>query len=80
MLKIRVKLFGLLAQRIPGYDSIHGLTLETMEGTTYRDLVGLLQLNPREVGFFSVKGIVRKPDDALTDGEEVNLFMPLAGG
>ena len=80
MLTIKVKLFGLLSRRVPGYDSANGIIVKTEAGATYRDLIGLLQLNPGEVGLFSAAGIIRRPDDTMADGDEVSLFMPIGGG
>jgi hypothetical protein len=80
MMRVNVKLFGLSSQHIPGYDYARGIILEMEEGATYRDLMGLLQLPLGGVALYSVAGIIKMPDDAVGNGEEVNIIMPLAGG
>jgi hypothetical protein len=78
--RINVKLFGLLPQYVSGYDCSKGIVVEALEGITYGDLVGLLRLPAADVGLFSVAGIIKKPEDPILDGEEVNIFMILGGG
>jgi hypothetical protein len=78
--RINVKLFGLLPQYVSGYDCSKGIVVEALEGITYGDLVGLLRLPAADVGLFSVAGIIKKPENPIVDGEEVNIFMILGGG
>jgi len=79
-MKVTVKLFGLLPRHVPSYDYAKGIVVETQEGITYRELITVLNLPSGEVGLFSVAGIIKRPDDLVENGEEVNIFMPLAGG
>ena len=78
-MRINVRLFGLLPRHVPGYDYAKGIIVETQEGITYGDLATSM-LPTADVGLFSVAGIIKRPDDLVEHGEEVNIFMPLAGG
>jgi hypothetical protein len=33
----------------------------------------------REAGIFATGGPLKRPDDRVGDGEEVNIFMPIGG-
>lgn len=79
-MRIKVRLFGLLPRYVPDYNYTDGVVVEVQEGTTYRNLATVLRLPAGEVGLFSVAGIIRKPDDIVSDREEVSIFIPLAGG
>ena len=79
-MRINVKLYGLLPRYVTGYDHSKGIVIEVLQGITYGDLTGLLRLTPVDAGLFSAAGIIKKPEDAIVDGEEVNIFMPLGGG
>jgi molybdopterin converting factor small subunit len=79
-MKIRVRLFGLLSKGIEAYSHDAGLDLDLPEGATYRDLDRALRLPAGQARMFSVRGILKKPDEPVADGDEVNILAPLAGG
>lgn len=77
---VKVRLFGLLPRYVAGYDPAKGIDIDIQEGTNYRDLADALQLPPGEASLFTVSGILKHSDDAICDGEEINIFMPISGG
>jgi len=79
-MRINVRLFGLLSRHVPGYDYAEGMAIDAREGSAYRDLIPLLNLPADKVGLFNVGGIMKQPEDLIEDGQEVKIFMPLAGG
>jgi molybdopterin converting factor small subunit len=80
LMNVRVRLLGMLSRDVKSYDPKTGLELEMPEGATCRDIATVLDLPAGRAGMFSIDGILKKPDDPLADGDEVNVFMPLAGG
>jgi molybdopterin converting factor small subunit len=78
-MKIRVKLLGLLPREVSSYDTA-GLEIDMPQGATYGDIITVLSLPPEKAGMFSVGGILKKRDDDVAEGDEVHIFMPLAGG
>lgn len=77
---IRVKLFGLLSARIPGYDRTTGISLDVPEGATCREIARSLGLADQEAGVFSVAGILKGPNESIDSGDELHIFMPIGGG
>jgi molybdopterin converting factor small subunit len=77
---VKVRLFGLLPRFVANYDPTKGIDLDIREGTIYRDLADTLQLPPGEASLFTVSGILKRPYDAVCDGEEIHIFMPVSGG
>lgn len=77
---VKVRLFGLLPRYVAGYDPAKGIDLNIQERMLYRDLADRLQLPPEEASLFTVSGILKRSDDAVSDGEEINIFMPISGG
>jgi molybdopterin converting factor small subunit len=79
-MKIRVRLLGLLPREVSSYDTATGLEIDMPQGATYGDIITALSLPPEKAGMFSVGGILKKRDDYVAEGDEVHIFMPLAGG
>ena len=42
MMKVKVRLFGTLSQKFPGYDSVKGLEVEIPDGARVKDLLAHL--------------------------------------
>lgn len=75
-----MRLFGLLAMHVGSCDNTSILELEVTEGTTCQDVAAKLNL-PAGGGFmFGVGGILKRPAELVHDGDEVQIFTPLAGG
>ena len=79
-MKIKVKLLGLLPREVSSYDTATGLEIDMPQGSNYGDIVTALSLPPEKAGMFSVGGILKKRDEPVANGDEVHIFMPLAGG
>lgn len=73
-------MLGLLSKDVESYNHENGLELDMPEGTTCGDVVAALSLPPDKAGMFSVGGILKRRDEPVAEGDEVNIFMPLAGG
>jgi molybdopterin converting factor small subunit len=80
LMNVRVRLLGLLSRDVKSYDREKGLEVDMPEGATCGDIATALNLPPSRAGMFSIDGILKKPDDPIADGDEVHVFMPLAGG
>jgi molybdopterin converting factor small subunit len=79
-MKISVRLLGLLSKDVESYNHENGLEMDMPQGSTYGDIVAALSLPPDKAGMFSVGGILKKRDEAVAEGDEVHIFMPLSGG
>ena len=73
-------MLGLLSKDVESYVHENGLELDMPEGATYGDIIAVLSLPPDKAGMFSVDGILKKRDEFVVEGDEVHIFMPLAGG
>jgi len=86
-MQVYVKLFAGLVQNVPPDILPQGavrsgtpLPVSLPEGSTLGDLVTHLALPPDKVRITFVNGRARKPDHALSDGDEVGIFPPIGGG
>jgi sulfur-carrier protein len=86
-MQVYVKLFAGLVQNVPPDILPQGtvrsgtpLPVSLSEGSTLGDLVAHLTLPPDQVRITFVNGRARKPDHALSDGDEVGIFPPIGGG
>jgi len=79
-MKIRVKLFGTLPQRYPGYDPSHGLEVEIPDGAKVKDLLARLKIFASDGGLVAVDNLVVQHDDALKEGVSVRIFQSAFGG
>ena len=78
-IEITVKLFGSF-RRLSGPGTPGVWTGRVPEGTTVRDLFGILGTVPREAAAATVNGKPAKWDDVLPDGAAVYLVPPVGGG
>lgn len=74
-----MRLFGLLAIH-SGDDDKSILELEVSQGTAYQDVAAKLNLPAGGAFMFGVGGILKRPAEFVQDGDEVQIFTPLAGG
>lgn len=79
-MKIRVKLFGTLPQRYPGYDSSRGLEVEVPDGAKVKDLLARLEIYASDGGLVVVDNLVVQQDDVLQEGVSVRIFQSALGG
>ena len=79
-MKVRVKLFGTLPQRYPGYDSSQGLEVEIPDGAKVKDLLARLEIYASDGGLVAVDNLVLQQDDVLQEGVAVRIFQSALGG
>ena len=78
---VNVKLFGTLRNRVAdGYDHNKGIDVSLPQGATVQDLLRNIGFSEGEAGFLVVNGVPNKLGNGLAEGDEVCLFLPLAGG
>lgn len=73
-------MLGLLSKDVESYNHENGLEMDMPQGSTYGDIVTALSLPPDKAGMFGVGGILKRRDEPVANGDEVHIFMPLAGG
>jgi sulfur carrier protein ThiS len=79
-MKVKVKLFGTLSQRFPGYRHSEGLEVDLPEGATVKDLFALLGISELQGAVVIVEGRVLKADDKIRRGVPVNVLQAIHGG
>ena len=79
-MKIRVKLYGTLSQRFPGYQHSRGIEVEIPDGATVKDLLAHLEIPESQGAVVALEGRILKADDTIRGGVPVNIFHPLSGG
>jgi sulfur carrier protein ThiS len=79
-MKVRVKLYGTLSQRFPGYRHSEGLEVELPEGATVKDLLALLEISESQGIAVIAKGRILKADDKIQSGVPVNVLQAIYGG
>jgi sulfur carrier protein ThiS len=77
---VRVKLFGLLPRRFPGYNPERGMEVELPPGARVGDLLARLNISKEEGGIVAVDGLVQKAEAELRDGSQISVFHPIVGG
>ncbi|MBW2565237.1 MAG: MoaD/ThiS family protein [Deltaproteobacteria bacterium] len=79
-MKIRVRLFGTLPQRYPGYDPSQGFEVEIPDGAKVKDLLARLEIFASDGGLVVVDNLVVQHDDALKESVSVRIFQSVFGG
>jgi molybdopterin converting factor small subunit len=79
-MNVTVRLYGILRRIDPGHDPKEPLRLEIQEGGSVADLAGPLGIPRDWVVTAVVNGEVSRPKRVLVDGDQVQLFPPVAGG
>ncbi len=79
-MKVRVKLYGTLGQRFPGYQHSQGIEVEIPEGATVQDLLALLEIPESQGAVVIMEGRALKADDPVQRGVPVNVFQSIRGG
>ena len=79
-MRIRVKLFGTLGERYPGYQPAEGLEVEIPEGATAKDLLAHLEISESQGVAVAVDGRILKADDRIGRGAPVHVLQVLSGG
>lgn len=79
-MKVRVKLFSVLRDYVPGYDPRQGLAVELPEGATVDDLLGNLGIPPAKAPVVTCNGRILKLADPILQDSTLQIFQPVAGG
>lgn len=81
---IRVKLFAMLAQRLPADSRDHTLPLTLPAGSTPQDVLEQLQIPHELACLLMIDGVhltrAEVRERPLRDGETLAIFPPIAGG
>ena len=79
-MQVKVKLYGTLSQRFPGYQLAQGIEVEIPDGATVKDLLALLEISESRSAIVIVDGRILKADDVVEGGVPVNVFQSIQGG
>lgn len=79
-IRVKAKLFGTLRKYAPGYDQEKGVDVTLADGETVQSLLKILGIPENEARLFFIGGALKKLTDPLNDGDEISLFLPMAGG
>ena len=79
-MKVRVKLYGTLSQRFPGYQHSQGIEVDIPEGATVKDLLALLEISESQGAVVITEGRILKADDKMQPGVPVNVLQAIGGG
>ncbi|MBW1705359.1 MAG: MoaD/ThiS family protein [Deltaproteobacteria bacterium] len=79
-MKLKVKLFGTLGKRFPGYHHERGMDVEIPDGARVRDLLAHLNISKSFGGVVAVEGKLLAENAILGNGAEVNIFQSVFGG
>ena len=77
---MKVKLYGTLSQRFPGYRDSQGIEVEIPDGATVKDLLAFLELSESQGTVVAMGGRILKADDRMQSGVPINVFEALRGG
>ena len=79
-MKLRIKLYGTLSQRFPGYQHSQGVEVEIPDGATVKDLLALLEISESRGAAVIAEGRILKADDKMQPGVPVNVLQAIGGG
>ena len=83
-MRIYVKLFAVLENRLPPGTKDHTLEMDVGAGTTARQIIESLQIPPALANLVLIDGVhlLKQEVDSriLKEGESVSIFPPIAGG
>ena len=79
-MRVRVKLFGTLSQRFPGYQPTQGIEIDIPDGVRVKDLLAHLKISKYQWGVVSMESRILRTDDKLQDGASMHVFQAVHGG
>jgi sulfur carrier protein ThiS len=79
-MRIKVRLFGTLGNKIPDHDPIEGLQVDVPEGADIIMLLNQLHIDQSKVGFISIDGRLTKLNKKIKEGDSIRVFRPIFGG
>jgi molybdopterin converting factor small subunit len=79
-MKVHVKLFASLRKYMPAGSAAERVTVEVPAGASVRDAIAGLGIPPEHARMIVSRDVQLEPGTPLEDGQEINVFPPLAGG
>ena len=83
-MKIRFKLFASLTELLPPTRKSNVAELEIEDGTTIQQMIDLYRIPPRSAHLVLLNGLYVAPAERatslLSDGDELAIWPPVAGG
>jgi sulfur carrier protein ThiS len=79
-MKVRVRLYGTLSQRVPGYQHSQGVEVEIPDGAVVKDLLALLEVSESQGALVIAEGRILTTDDKMRPGIVVNVLQAIHGG
>lgn len=81
-MKVKVRLYGTLSRKVPGYQQSQGIEVEVPEGATVKELLSLLQIPAvgSEKAVVAIDGRIRKANDEIPSNARAEIFEPMHGG
>jgi sulfur carrier protein ThiS len=77
---VRVTLHAILRKFLPVGAVDHTTSLELPDGATVADAIARLGIPPNHASMLVSGDEYLKPETPLRDGQQVNIFPPIAGG
>jgi sulfur carrier protein ThiS len=79
-MKVRVKVYGTLRRRFPGYRHSEGIELDVPERTDAKGLLARLNISKAKGTLLIAENRILKAQDILEDGIEVDMLEAGGGG
>ena len=79
-MKVRVKLYGTLSLRVPGYQHAQGIEIELPERATVSDLLSFLKISKSQGAVVAIAGRIQRAGDKLPGGVLASVFQSVHGG
>jgi sulfur carrier protein ThiS len=79
-MKVRIKLYGTLSLRVPGYKHSRGIEIELAEGATVKDLLDHLKISESQGVVVTIDGRIQKAGDKIPEGVHARVFQSVGGG
>ena len=79
-MKVLIKLFSVLSDYVPDYNSQEGVETELPDGSTVADLLSHLGIPMSKSPVVSCMGRVLQPADTIPEDSTLHVFQPLSGG
>jgi sulfur carrier protein ThiS len=79
-MKIKIQLFGVLAEKLPEYGSPEGVEIELPDDATAGDLLKFLKIPDAWGPAVAMNSRLLKNEGGLQDGAEIRIFQAVHGG
>ena len=79
-MKVRVKLYGTLSERVPGYQPSQGVEVKLPDGATAQDLLAHLEISESQRAVVIAEGRILRADDEIPRGVSMNVVQSIGGG